>query len=1145
MSQAGVGSRARPAQPQRDYSRTEYVFGKEALTRMQRASFLVVGLGGCGAETAKNLILTGSNRVGLLDWSLSRPEDLAANPFLSEDDVQKHRTRAEAVQPRLQELNPLCDVSVIGASAGGGCEAQVLEALKQFSVVCQCDLIYGAPEQQLPEAPALAAYCHAQGIPYILSTADGLAGRVFCDFGPSFVCADQDGETINDLSVSSIVIDELQDGWHVFVTTTEGHQLSDGYRVNVRDPLFHLVPSVASNASPDAACESVAELRSSEPLADALTPLLKSQDYRVRVTSYNVFEAEMICPQAKEKLASVLADAKAHGMEYNYFRGAYARRVREDVTLQFKEYAQAAEDPAFPDMVQDFSKLGRAQVLHAAYRYVTEHRAEASTLVSETWNQQCAAQFVERVVAAYGQSLGLKEGDPAPQEVAEVLQLFALTYAGSLTCTASVCGGWAAQECLKAASGKYMPIMQFLYFDAFEALPPAQSSYHPLKSAVSRVGDRYDGTRMLLGAKLMERIAASNLFIVGAGALGCELLKQFLLMGASTADGALLEVTDNDSIENSNLSRQFLFREGDIGKMKSEVAVDRCLTMNPGFHAKARCLRVGPETENVLDDAFWGAKDVIVNALDNVGARRYVDSRCVEYAKPLLESGTLGQKCNTQVVVPRLTETYGSQQDPEGDSAPICTIHNFPNTIVHCIAYANNEFKGIFENGPSELAKACERGLEQYALEIAEDESMVASRLTQLHLFAGAAAGRAPISSVQEYAAEFAFVLFQRYFNVTVHELLSTFPPGAKDKDGSPFWSAEKRPPHVILYDPEQEMHRELIQAAARICAEALGMDCGPSREGLQAREELYKLALDRAASLAAAGHSAGCPTVLCKEAISKRLTKELERPTAESVLRVLKSEWFLAGFISSALAAPAESREVRPRPVPFEKDDADNDHVAFMAAFSNLRAANYSIPQMTTEEIRRVAGNIIPAMITTTALVVGLVGFEFLKVLLWDSEDASARHPLGDYKCAFVNLALPLWQPTEPVEYRPHFVRTLARGLDSVDAIRKAEEESRSETCSRTTSAIFTEWDFIEFTGNPTLQEIISRVEADYNVSVDTVLLGTQILWCGWMAQSSNSSKRVNEFRAAGERRRLCLTVSAVDAQTGDDVELPLVRVK
>jgi hypothetical protein len=51
----------------------------------------------------------------------------------------------------------------------------------------------------------------------------------------------------------------------------------------------------------------------------------------------------------------------------------------------------------------------------------------------------------------------------------------------------------------------------------------------------------------------------------------------------------------------------------------------------------------------VFDDCFWESLDGVINALDNVNARLYVDSRCVYFQKPLLESGTLGTKCNTQV----------------------------------------------------------------------------------------------------------------------------------------------------------------------------------------------------------------------------------------------------------------------------------------------------------------------------------------------------------------------------------------------------------------------------------------------------------------------------------------------------------------
>jgi ubiquitin-activating enzyme E1 len=62
-----------------------------------------------------------------------------------------------------------------------------------------------------------------------------------------------------------------------------------------------------------------------------------------------------------------------------------------------------------------------------------------------------------------------------------------------------------------------------------------------------------------------------------------------------------------------------------------------------------------------------------------------MDQRCVFYRKPLLESGTLGTKGNTQVVIPNLSESYASSQDPPEKETPSCTIKNFPNAINHTI----------------------------------------------------------------------------------------------------------------------------------------------------------------------------------------------------------------------------------------------------------------------------------------------------------------------------------------------------------------------------------------------------------------------------------------------------------------------------
>ena len=79
-----------------------------------------------------------------------------------------------------------------------------------------------------------------------------------------------------------------------------------------------------------------------------------------------------------------------------------------------------------------------------------------------------------------------------------------------------------------------------------------------------------------------------------------------------------------------------------------------------------------------------------MNALDNVSARLYVDARCVYFGKPLLESGTLGPKANTQMVIPRLTENYGAPYLPPSScpllpAQPACLPPTHPTGCMPCL----------------------------------------------------------------------------------------------------------------------------------------------------------------------------------------------------------------------------------------------------------------------------------------------------------------------------------------------------------------------------------------------------------------------------------------------------------------------------
>jgi molybdopterin/thiamine biosynthesis adenylyltransferase len=98
--------------------------------------------------------------------------------------------------------------------------------------------------------------------------------------------------------------------------------------------------------------------------------------------------------------------------------------------------------------------------------------------------------------------------------------------------------------------------------------------------------------KIVVGREGADKISQLKTFVIGAGAIGCELLKNFAMINMG-AKGELL-VTDPDHIETSNLSRQFLFREKHVKKAKSATACATLLQLNPRLegHIVARLDKV-------------------------------------------------------------------------------------------------------------------------------------------------------------------------------------------------------------------------------------------------------------------------------------------------------------------------------------------------------------------------------------------------------------------------------------------------------------------------------------------------------------------------------------------------------------------------
>uniref|UniRef100_A0A0C9S4A9 SUMO-activating enzyme subunit n=1 Tax=Wollemia nobilis TaxID=56998 RepID=A0A0C9S4A9_9CONI len=178
----------------------------------------------------------------------------------------------------------------------------------------------------------------------------------------------------------------------------------------------------------------------------------------------------------------------------------------------------------------------------------------------------------------------------------------------------------------------------------------------------------------------LEALQGAKVLMVGAGGIGCELLKTLALTGFKD-----VHVIDMDTIEVSNLNRQFLFRKSHVGQSKAKVAREAILKFRPDMNIVAYHANV---KDPDFDVDFLKNFNVVLNGLDNLDARRHVNRLCLAAEVPLVESGTTGYLGQVTVHCKGHTECYECQPKPAPKTYPVCTITSTPSKFVHCIVWA-------------------------------------------------------------------------------------------------------------------------------------------------------------------------------------------------------------------------------------------------------------------------------------------------------------------------------------------------------------------------------------------------------------------------------------------------------------------------
>uniref|UniRef100_A0A3Q1KHQ7 E1 ubiquitin-activating enzyme n=1 Tax=Anabas testudineus TaxID=64144 RepID=A0A3Q1KHQ7_ANATE len=578
------------------------------------------------------------------------------------------------------------------------------DLLLQFQVVVLTD-------SSLDDQKRFGEFCHSHGIKFIVADTKGLCGQLFCDFGEEFTVLDRDGEMPMSAMIQSIT---KENPGVVFCVDEQKHGFSDGTKV-----VFSEV-------------QGMTELNSVGP---------------VEIKAHGPYSFS-------------IGDTSAFS---EYERGGVVTEVKQPFVVKFKPLSDALLDLELLKM-NDYGKVSRHHTLHLAFQALHNFVKKEQRL-PRPWSEVSALYNADALLDTVRELNAVAQLEQLDEAAVRNLSY---TAQGDLAPMNAVIGGFAAHEIVKACSGKFTPLQQWLYFDALECLP---------EEDMFSCSTRYDGQIAVFGSAFQEKLERQKYFLVrvGAGAIGCELLKNFALIGLGAGEEGQITVTDMDFIERSNLNRQFLFRSQDIGKPKSEIAAKAAREMNPQMQITAHQNRLDPDSEGVYDYNFFMGLDGAAAALDNVEARVYLDGLCVKHQKALLEGGTLGSKGHTLVVVPHLTESYGQDKSSSKNAFPLCTLKNFPHRIEHTLQWARDQFEGLFKQTP-------------------ENVNLFLS-LTDLN-----GGGQRPTS--WEDCVSWARCKWETLYNNDICQLLHCFPPDQVTSTGLPFWSGSKRCPHPLTFDP-------------------------------------------------------------------------------------------------------------------------------------------------------------------------------------------------------------------------------------------------------------------------------------------------------------------------------------------------------
>jgi adenylyltransferase/sulfurtransferase len=181
-----------------------------------------------------------------------------------------------------------------------------------------------------------------------------------------------------------------------------------------------------------------------------------------------------------------------------------------------------------------------------------------------------------------------------------------------------------------------------------------------------------------IGFEGMEKIRNAKVCVVGAGGIGNPVITQLVAMGVGS-----LRIVDRDVIEVTNLHRQHLYTDDDIGKVKVEAAAERLRRINPGVQIEPVPTSVTKFTAENIVKGF----DLVIDALDSVDARYALNDACIKYNIPLIYAGAIGVTGSVSTILPNKSACLRCMfPELDEEEMPACSTEGVHPSILYLVA---------------------------------------------------------------------------------------------------------------------------------------------------------------------------------------------------------------------------------------------------------------------------------------------------------------------------------------------------------------------------------------------------------------------------------------------------------------------------